>query len=360
MYALTANQYFRNDSINSLNHNASLSSESVIGPVSTLNLSAGAGYGRFTPLTLNNLEPETTQIGGPGPGNIPTPGEQAPNTVAGARPDGDWRFLSTHMHQGFQTELSPPWRLNQSLAIGHFRLLDETLNQPPTTTFSGAINVARPFGRDSATGTLQVGHLLADPIYREDILVVRRRERSFAQLLFGWQRELNPLWTVQAEAGALAAIDLRFMRAIVGPSARLAIRWADLFQYASFEVAHTIMPSIFLAETLIIDRAVLQAGLALNRRETVLLGALTSVSHGRAMTPRAELAGTLNVFLAQAALTYAPRAHPISLSLTASHRTQDANIDATTSRALPSYSQNLIMLSATVIYPRIGQAAASR
>lgn len=360
-YSIGARRYSTDLAGSSLSQQGGLMAETLFDPRWRGALMATGAYGTLTtldPLLLQQLRTPRAllpQVPTQTPGTAMTP----TNPLAAGQPAStQTRFVAATASAGLTWAATGRLTASALSTFDMFRPVDRTPVLRPMYNFQEVLRVERdtPPDQDALTG--RVGYSVIPtqnvPVMptvpgSADVRTQPGYTLTIGEILASRRHALNRDWAVLGAAGLMGAFSVSNRRLVGGPAGRARISYgvADN-RTAALEYAHTVEASVFLAQTMLADRISLGAALPLNAAQTIATSGSGSFYHGRRVSEYGALAGTINVYSAQAGLSYAPGG-PFRFSLAYTFIRQAASRVA--DYAIAPFHQSLVMATLEATYP---------
>ena len=343
-YAFTASRYMVQSGGDTLAN--SLAWEAAFQPLTSLRLSTslGATQGRLTSLDVSSSAASGGTTTGP----------------SGPRPAQALLYASADARQGLSAELSPRWRILQSLVAQGFWPLEANTTRP--SSYSGDIDlgIERDFARDGISLNARGLVMQSDEVISNCVVILPQYRSAVAGGNLGWRHTFSPAWSDYLSGGGLV-ID-----SPVGSGASFQpVGLAELLAHGetnefSLRVERNVTANVFAGDIFLSTRVVANASAGFGKTQKLQLRALGSFDRSSAVGSAGENRGGASVWLAQAVMTYGAPG-PLLVSLEYSFTDQQAIAPACgQTPAFFSFRRNLVMLGIEVKYaslrPLLGRA----
>jgi hypothetical protein len=325
-YAFSASRYVRQSGGDILSN--SLAWEAAFQPLTSLRLtsSLGATQGRLTSLDVSSSSASGGTTSGP----------------SGPRPAQALLYASAAARQGLSAELSPRWRLLQSLVVQGFWPLEANTQRPSSYSGDLGVGLERSFVRDGislnahglAMQSNQVSGDSPQPRYRSVVV----------ESDLGWRHTWTPVWSDYISGGGIMIESPAGSGARFQPAGRAELSARRETNEFSLRVERGATPNVFAGDIFLSTRVMANASAGFGKTQKWQLRALASFDRASAIGPAGENRGGATVWLAQAVMTYGAPG-PILVSLEYSFTDQHAIApDSGQTPSFFSFRRNLVMV----------------
>jgi hypothetical protein len=333
-YAFTASDYVRQSGGDILSN--SLAWQAGFQPSAWLRLtsSLAATQGRLTSLDVASASASGGPTGGP----------------TGPRPAAPLLYASADARQGLSAELSPRWRLLQSLAAQGFWPLDTNTQNPSSYSGELGLGVERSFTRDGVSLNAR-GLAMQSNEVRAQGVVVSPQFRSYGvESDLGWRHTFTPVWSDYLSGGGM------MVDSPAGSTPRLyPVGLAELQAHSetrdvSLQVERTVTPDVFAGDIFLSTRVVANAIAGFGKTQKLQLRASGSFDKASAIGAAGDNRGGATVWQTQVVMTYGL---PGPFLFSVEYAFTDQQADAPGNGATPaflSFRRNLVMLGFEVKY----------
>ena len=187
VYAFTASDYLRQSGGDILSN--SLAWQAGFQPRAWLRLttSLGATQGRLT-----SLDVASASAGG-----------GASTGLTGPRPAAPLLYASADARQGLSAELSPRWRLLQSLAALGFWPLEANTQNPSSYSGELGLGLERSFARDGVSLNARGLAMQANQVRSQGVVVSPQFRSDGVEGDLGWRHTFTPVWNDYLSGGGM-------------------------------------------------------------------------------------------------------------------------------------------------------------
>jgi hypothetical protein len=347
-YAFTASRYMRQSGGDTLSN--SLGWEAWFQPLASLRLttSLAATQGRLTSLDVSSASATGGMSSGP----------------TGPRPAAPLLYASADARQGLSADLSPRWRLLQSLVAQGFWPLEANTQRPSSYSGELGLGLERSYIRDGLSLNARGLAMQSNEVSSQNVVVLPQRRGTVVEGDLGWRHTWTPVWSDYLSGGETV------VQAPAGSSARFhPVGRAELLARGetrefSVRVERVVTPNVFAGDIFLSTRVVVNTSAGFGQLQKLQLRGLGSFDRASAIGRAGENRGGASVWQARMLMTYGVT-EPILVSLEYAFTDQQAS--AAGNGEAPSYfsfRRNLVMLGIEVKYsslrPLLGGGAAGR
>ena len=332
-YAFTASGYLRQSGGDVLSN--SLGWEAVFQPLTSLRIttSVAGAQGRLTSLDLASA----SAAGGTSSG------------TTGPRPAAPLLYASADARQGLSADLSPRWRLLQSLVAHGFWPLEANTQRPVSYSGELGLGLERNYARDGISLNARGLAMQSNQVSLAGATVQPQFRGYVVESDLGWRHTLTPVWSdylsgggfiIEAPAGSQARFQPAGLAELSarGETAELGLR-----------VERTAMPNVFVGDIFLSTRVVARASAGLGQTQKLKLYGSGSFDRASAIGSAGDDRGGASVWRAQVGMIYGVPG-PVLVSLEYAFTDQQAIAPASGQTAFFSFRRNLVMLGIEVRY----------
>ena len=332
-YAFTASRYLRQSGGDVLSN--SLGWEAVFQPLTSLRIttSVAGAQGRLTSLDVASA----SATGGTSSG------------TTGPRPAAPLLYASADARQGLSADLSPRWRLLQSLTAHGFWPLEASTQLPVSYSGELGLGLERNYDRDGISLNARGVAMQSSQVSLAGTTVQPQFRGYVVEGDLGWRHTLTPVWSDYLSGGGLvieapAGSQARFQPAGL---AELLARGetADL----GLRVERTATPNVLVGDIFLSTRVVAHASAGLGQTQKLKLYGSGSFDRASVIGSSGDDRGGASVWRAQVGMTYGAPG-PVLVSLEYAFTDQQAIVPASGQTAFFSFRRNLVMLGIEVKY----------
>jgi hypothetical protein len=333
VYAFTASDYLRQSGGDILSN--SLAWQAGFQPRAWLRLTTAlaATQGRLTSLDVASASAGGASIG-----------------LTGPRPAAPLLYASADARQGLSAELSPRWRLLQSLAALGFWPLQANTQSPSSYSGELGLGLERTFARDGVSLNARGLAMQANQVSSQGVVLSPQFRADGVEGNLGWRHTFTPVWSDYLSGGGM------LVDAPAGSTPRLfPVGLAELLAHsetrdASLRVERTVTPDMFAGDIFLSTRVVVNATAGFGKTQKLQLRGSGSVDRASAIGAASDNRGSATVWQTQVVMTYGV---PGPLLLSLEYAFTDQQADAPGTSATPtflSFRRNLVMLGIEVKY----------
>jgi hypothetical protein len=325
-YRLTLTKYFNQRSSDTVSQEVVYFSTYNLTPTLDLLLGAAGTYTKTSAFILSDQSATTQQA------------------IGGAY----MKYISGTVNQGLAYQPNARRRYIEGLSLTRLRYLEvsqpgqgvaERAVPPDTTYVNVHLRSEWERARDGFSADFSFTDSYSDnPRLRATI----GPHRLFAQLLGGYHREFNTVWSGDIAAGGVLVLTTD-LAGIAAPAGFANVSYRRLFWFASASVAQSAAPNIFIGNATINDQAVVRAALPLNRSELLVLSGNASYTYAR-FAYQDHQSKAYSLISTGASLTWHAERIPIWATLDYSYMNQSGSMSYE-SGFIPSRVRNVVMLT---------------
>ena len=253
-----------------------------------------------------------------------TGAQSAATTPVNVTPATPSYFFRVDATEGFTKALTPDFEIGQGVSAGGFFPLDDA-TRAPIYTVAGSLNGTTSWRDDSLGLTLsstyiQFAALAGQPVQPDTPAIADTplRHELLTTLATTWRRDFTDRWSTQLGIGITHGMD---------PSSGSGQSWSPNGQAAVLytreewqaELSNTIaaQPNILLGEIVLANTAALRLALPLytGAHNTITTSASGGYQNSRPIDEDGNFGSVTNMFLADAALIWAPTSLPIDYGM---------------------------------------------
>lgn len=269
------------------------------------------------------------------------------NTQVTAQQSGGTSFIAPAVQQGLSLDISPFWRATETFGAGFYTPAFGS-DGARTGQTSLQLAVERVFKFDAVGLQGSIG-------YADSNATTPSGRPAQPQLIAGavarWRHDWTQTVTTQLDGGWITAMRANdTSKKISGFNGLAAIRYTTERGNAELSGARTITPNLLIGQLLYGTNIGLRGSMPLWRESRWLASASVGYQWNSIIDTDLNVEGAkLNVFVADASLTYAPD-QSLLLSARYQHFNQDSEVSVDTLRMFP-FNRNVYMVTGTIIFP---------
>ena len=327
-YGFSASLYFSHSEANSYSNRVDWSGYFVTGKRSDLVLGLTGEQGRLN--TFNTLA-------------VAAPG---------ALPPGGISYLQATAMESFAYELSPRWRVLQTLDgnLYHPRESDQGLPSPDIVSIDNRLALERSFARNAFAVEARVNYIYTSQVVNPDSTITPMQEELINSLIGRWRRQLGNFYESQLDLGAFYVAPIGDIggNPIVEPAVAAALRYTREEREAELSYAHDAAVNVYAGQVFLTDTATLRGAMPLGNPRTSrwVANGLAGFQYGRQVNKIAgETELTVKVLTADAAVVYrALDDLGVSLHYQFYNQIGERADPVTMNAVAPTYIRNAILL----------------
>jgi len=327
-YAFSGSRYVRQSGGDILSN--SLVWEAAFQPLTSLRLtsSLGASQGRLTSLDVSSSSASGGTTTGP----------------TGPRPAQAMLYVSADAREGMNVELSPRWRILQSLTAQGFWPTEPNTQRPSSYSGDVGLGLERSFARDGVSLDVRGLALQSNQVNANGVMIQPQLRSVVGESDLGWRHTWTPVWSHYISGGALIIDSPTGSGAQFQPAGLAELSARRESNEFSLRVQRGVTPNVFAGDVFLSTRVLANASAGFGKTQKLQLRAFASFDRASALGNGGENRGGATVWLAQAVLSYGAPG-PLVVSLEYSFTDQQAIAPANgQAQSFFSFRRNLVMV----------------
>jgi hypothetical protein len=268
-------------------------------------------------------------------------------TVLRSALPGTGRFLTARADEDLRLRLGRDWLLGQGAYTGIQTPL--FVDAPLTWSFGGRLAFERLFRDDAVGPEARSEYSVMHDAVDADGTPVEDQQQLISSGVLRWRHDWGRYFTTSVEGGGTQVNRLTRERYYRTWIAAATFGYATRDATVELTVRRSASTNLFLAQTLVVNEAVLRGTLPLDRDGRVALGASVGYQRGQLLDVDAELATDVDVILGDVGIGW--RAED-QLTLSLRYQYVDQRTDVNMPPLPLSFTRHSVMLGALLEFPR--------